>query len=1118
MTIGAPSQPLADEDARRRIRAGGEEETLFVNAGAGSGKTTELVNRIVGKVLAGVPVERIAAITFTEAAAAELRERVRTAIGDAVRGADAGSDEIELLNAALDHLDAAAIQTLHAFALDLLRRFPIEAGLPPAIDVADDVTAHLRFEERREALLDELYGDPHWVPYLEALFEVGRSDDDLLAVAAVIDDNYDRLPEPLLDVPPPRLDPVEVDDLVARYLALLGRGNECTDAGDKLLGYLDDRVGPHVRGLASQDAPTVMSCLSAAPGPGNGGRAASWPPGAKEEIRTELSALKQECEQRRARRASQVLDAFVNRLGVAALRAATDRHASGALSFHDLLVKARSLLRNAPQVRAELHATWDFLLVDEFQDTDPLQIEIVTLIAAADNDRDPGGMPWDEVPTVPGRLFFVGDPKQSIYRFRRADIELYRRVEHLRADGVVTLSTNFRSAPGIVNWVNGVFGALMKEGPGSPPYEPLVAHREPPDGRPSVHVLGDGDDARVGELREASATELVGLFSTMLSEAWPVLDPATGHQRPVELSDITVLVPTRLAVQSLERALESAGMPYVLATRSLVWERQEIREVLGVLRALADDLDQVSLLAALRTPWLGCSDRDLVDWVAAGGRWRIAETDGERADLPVARALSTLASLRDRIDVSSVDSTLRLVMAEMRAVETGLLDRDGRERWRRLLLLADQAQLFVEQGGVELKGFLDWIDLQSSDVVTKAQVLTPEPDNPAVRIMTIHGAKGLEFPVCALFGLTTSFRDRPGPRVVWASDPGLGAVLPAVRLGSGAGTSDYDVRVPLEDQLDVEERVRLLYVGATRARDHLVVCAHHRQAKTAPPIERASFGQLILDHLPEEGEGEWWERRVVAPPTGPPTERPAPVGAAEPGQHRSSDPAEELAGFERSLVARGPDAPSVVSATSIATGVADESLEPGEEGVRRGRGSVGAAIGRAVHATMQVLDATRLDDTTGLVALAGAQAAAEGLHGEEAATVAATVAAMVDHPVVRGVLSGRHWREPYVAAPVGGVVVEGYVDLLGDDGNGGLVVLDYKSDFVDSDAAVAEKVERYRLQIGAYAAVLHASTGLEVSAGGLVFVREGVAEVRWIDDLPAAVADVEAAVTAPASP
>lgn len=1114
MSGDADPQPLADEDARGRIRAGGDGETLFVNAGAGSGKTTELVKRIVGKVRAGVPVERIAAITFTEAAAAELRERVRFELRDAARGAAAGSDEIELLTAALDHLDAAAIQTLHSFALDLLRRFPIEAGLPPAIDVADDVTAHLRAEERRTAFLEGLYADQAWLPYLRALHDIGRSDTDLMAIAAVFDDNYDRLPEATSDAPPPVLPPIRTADLVARYQALLDRRGECTDDADLLLAHLDSAIDAHLSGLSSGNASVVAAFLRDAPGPCRGGKRTAWRGDARDEIKAELRLLKDECKQRCADRASEVLDAFLVCLRGAALTAAADRCRMGVLSFHDLLVRSRELLRTVPSVRAELHRTWDFVLVDEFQDTDPLQIEIVTLIAAAECETDPGGERWHDVATVPGRLFFVGDPKQSIYRFRRADIELYRRVEELHRDHLVTLSTNFRSVPGIVNWVNGVFATLMVEGPGSPLYEPLVAHRTPLDRRPSVHLLGEGSDSLVGELREAAAAELVALFATMLDEEWPVVDPVTRQQRPVELSDITVLVPTRLAVPSLQRAFEAAGMPYVLATRSLVWERQEIREVLGVLRSLDDDLDEVSLLASLRTPWLGCSDRDLVDWAAAGGRWQIGRRNSGPADLAVAGALATLAALRDRVSALPVDAAVRLVIEETRAAEVGLLEPDARERWRRLLLLADQAQAFVEQGQVGLRDFLDWIDLQSSDVVATAQVLLPESDHPAVRVMTIHGAKGLEFPVCALFGLTTEFTQRSGPRVVWG-DP---SVLPAVRLSGDAGTSDYDVRAPLEDQLDVQERLRLLYVGATRARDHLVVCAHHKpQGGGSSALAKASFGQLILDHLPEHGEGEWWER-ILAQPAVAPSGSSAPMGATEPRQSPSPDPAEELAEFERSLVARGPDAPSVVSATSIATGVADESLEPGEEGVRRGRGFVGPAIGRAVHATMQALDVSRLDDTEALAALADAQAAAEGLHGEQMATVSTTVAAMVDHPVVRGVLSGRHWREPYVAAPVGGVVVEGYVDLLGDDGDGGLVVLDYKSDFVDSDAAVDSKVERYRLQIGAYAAVLHASTGLEVSAGGLVFVRDGVAEVRWIDDLPAAVADVEAAVTSPASP
>ena len=377
------------------------------------------------------------------------------------------------------------------------------------------------------------------------------------------------------------------------------------------------------------------------------------------------------------------------------------------------MVQARNLLRHHGDVAATLHRTYTHLLIDEFQDTDPIQAELAVRIAS--DDPDAGAKRWTELTFPPGALFFVGDAKQAIYRFRRADIGLFLDVRSSFVDEPLALTRNRRSVPGIIDWVNATFAALIGDGvPGvQPAYQPLVAHRPAhpcgpgqSDAVAPVVLLGDAvDEQNVAAIRATEANEIADAVRRIREERWPVGDD--GHA--ARLADICVLIPTRTSLPALEDALESAGLPYRVESSSLVYASPEVRDLLTVLRAIDDPTDEVAIVAALRSPMFACGDDDLVEHRGADGSWDYRKPPPENLpDGPVAAGLSSLHQLHDERWWHDVSGLIQRVLAERRLLELALDDRRPRDVWRRLHFVTDQARAFTDAYGTDLRRYLAW--------------------------------------------------------------------------------------------------------------------------------------------------------------------------------------------------------------------------------------------------------------------------------------------------------------------------------------------------------------------------------------------------------------------------
>ncbi len=517
------------------------------------------------------------------------------------------------------------------------------------------------------------------------------------------------------------------------------------------------------------------------------------------------------------------------------------------------------MLRANTDVRATLSARIDVILIDEFQDTDPLQLDIAFALAAKDPSVEPP--PWEHAVLEPGKVLLVGDPKQSIYRFRGADISLWDRTKRLFPDGVERLGQNFRTVPPLLEWVNRVFGSVIAEGAEGvqPPYEALAPFRPDVRDAPAVVVVGSCvPEARAVELREQEAEDLARLIVTMKLESWPVSDERVDDGwRSTRFDDIAILVPTRTPLRQLERALDRHDVPYRIESRSLVWATDAVRELLSILTAIDDPGDGVAVVAALRSPGFACSDVHLLEWKLAGGRWshQAPVPDTIAPDHPVAAGMAALARYHEVRGELPVNALVERVIRERRLVELTFVQRRPRDHWRRLRFVVDQARAFVEAGGASLGDFVSWAQLQTDENATVIETPAPEPDDDAVRILTIHGSKGLEFPIVVLAGLSSK-PNSAGPSVQFGEERPEVAIGPK---GARFATPGFAELAEAASDAEQHEAKRLLYVAATRARDHLVISLHHAAKGQSGRSAAAALWQASHD-----AAAGWWRQAAIA--------------------------------------------------------------------------------------------------------------------------------------------------------------------------------------------------------------------------------------------------------------
>jgi ATP-dependent exoDNAse (exonuclease V) beta subunit len=1046
------------------------DESLFVEAGAGTGKTKALVDRLVALVVSGIAIEQIVAITFTEKAAAELRERVR---GELERAAQSG-DPAGHVRAALDALDAAPISTIHAFAAGLVRSFAAEAGVDPDFAVVDEIAAERRFQQRWRERLEQLGEDPRACEVFSRGLRLGLLPANLEKLARDLWQRPDLATQAL--AMPPLAAPAW-PDFGALRSELSG-----IPIGDK---PVDDQLAVRLRRLCGLvDLLVEASDVQREALLAGGGveslkfgvsRVKVWGPNkasfvaTAEQTRDTLVGLL-------ARLRETALRSLVPYVARFVLDDRTARCQDGDLTFDDLITITSDLVAPDGDVRKRFRPRYHAMLIDEFQDTDPWQFDIARAFAT---DPDTGIQ-------EPGRLFLVGDPKQSIYRFRNADMGIYNaaRVELAAAGESVALVENRRSVQPIIDWVNTIFSGMFADESQpavSPAYRAMTTVRDDALAGLPLAVIGGVQprDLLAPAVRRIEAAHLASVCQRVVDGQWEVLDRADSRVRPAQYRDIAILMPARTGLPDIERSLERAGIPFRVESGSLVFQTQEVRDLINILAAIDDSADQVAIVAALRSPGLACSDVDLVRHKLAGGSFNYLRPENPAG--PVTDALARLRRLHDLRPSWSLATLAHEVLSETGIIASAILDTRDRDSFRRGRFIVDQARAFEADGPQPLRAFVAWLEERSSRPLVDHEGAALDQDEDAVRVLTVHGAKGLEFPIIIMAGFGTDPRSPGVP--TFAVDPASGELAVCVGAKSRGNQCTAGPVAAIDENEKkhaAAEQIRLLYVAATRARDHLVLSLYHSARST-----RSGAAKLLAAGAAE----------------GIPVLEPGESGqsTASPLANIAVDLPEisrDQAAYEREALISASTRLIVTSATALG-GEKAEAQGEDTEPWSRGRGST--RLGRAVHAVLQSVPIDAQQDL--IAAFAHAQAVAEAIPSREADVIRLAQRALQSPVAARARSARRALREvPFAfttgtatgngGGPSADVIVEGFVDLLIEDANG-IEIVDWKTDDI-TGAEVVRRMREYELQAGLYVLGLERVIGQPIKRVTYMFLSPDV--------------------------
>ncbi|MBI2435182.1 MAG: UvrD-helicase domain-containing protein, partial [Candidatus Hydrogenedentes bacterium] len=742
------------------------EPRICVDAGAGSGKTRVLVDRIVHlleKDLA--PLEAIVAITFTDKAAGEMKQRLRSAFRDR---ADVNDPEVMTRWRGLERqLEYARISTIHSFCTALLRENALRLGLDPDFRVMAESESRLLRGEVVNRVLHELIeaedADMFHAAATLTLPQTEQMMHGLLNRRGLLHRLARRWP---LDDPTKlcrewaktatqererRLKALKHDPKVRSFLRRLQQlTGLCQNPEDGREQRRERFIRNFLALLEAKSAQQIQRCLDEfLMKDGINGYAKHWLTPARFKEITELqtaivkwadSLAKQEETDETLEGESAVLCCAVLRVFAQMDRAyAEDKRENAAYDFDDLIEMTVRALGDNPALRARVAGSIQFLLIDEFQDTDGVQAEIVERLA-----REPGGP----------RLFVVGDAKQSIYYFRGAELGVFQEARGA-ASQLLPLGQNFRSLPEILEFVNDFFrGSGLLDNLGE--FLPMSTHRPRQDGQRIEFLITpgaeDGQRKIMEDCRRAEAALIAGRILELCegNAPLPVFGRETKAFRPATFGDVAILFRSLTDAYLYEDALRRARIPYQLMQGRGFYRRQEFLDVLNLLKVVIDPWNEAALLAFLRSPFAGLSDEDLF-WLtrreglaAAFHANRPPKEMAEPAVLEPVRAL--VHTLRANMDMP-LPAYLRWIL-EVSGFEAVLLAQfNGVQKASNVRKLVDLALEFSRHAPASLYSYVKYLDEAREESLREGEaVLQPESAG-AVLIMSIHQAKGLEFPI-----------------------------------------------------------------------------------------------------------------------------------------------------------------------------------------------------------------------------------------------------------------------------------------------------------------------------------------------------------------------------------
>jgi exodeoxyribonuclease-5 len=1087
------------DQAARLVALTQLDRSFLFEAGAGSGKTSLLAGRVVGLFVKGIRPANIVAVSFTELAATELLGRIfdfATGLAEGRVPADIRAaypaplegEPLANLRAALAEIGDMTCTTIHGFCQRLLRPYPVEAGIDPGAGVLDPEEASLRFEDVLDAWMRErLSGFDPDKDILTALV----SHDPAHAVSMMRDIAFRLRGNPDFSVPHAPYDGGHVDDLAAAVEALrlwtASRAVCPADHADILDAWTRTAIAAEkaAGGLPHAAAVRVTLCecdgrIATKTGVVKYALKTAWKAIDKTDnarLNDEAKALHEACaaafDAMKARAAAEGLRLLVEEVRPVLAEFARHKREAALLDFDDLLQNTRNLLRDHPDVLKSLRDMYTHVLVDEYQDTDPVQTEIFEMLSfdEVDGARRP----------VPGGIFFVGDPKQAIYRFRGADVSTYVRMrEQMRshdADSVQSIFVNFRSTTGIIDFVNGTFSDLLSTSK-QPGFTALSSMRGAGSGPAVFRYAVEGSDS-VDARRRSEAEKIADSVLHLINNHR--IAQKDGTDRACMARDVALLAPVNTSLFWLENALEDRGIPVSTQAGKGLFQQQEIKDLIALTRVLGDPRDTLALGALLRGSFFGFSDEALLDAAAAlpdleDGRLNFLDLStpvDDIADRDLARIVGTLERLRREAVRSTPFDTLSEAI-DLFDVRAKTRNRDESNASRRL---ANIERYLDMSRAYDVRGMRAFSDSMRDKWENSERVQEGRPGGleNSVSIITIHSAKGLEWPVVFTVNCATAFNNRQ-------------TVFSDVRRSTFAmkflkhKPTDFDAFVTGCREEDEAERVRLMYVALTRARDLLVVPDIEKSHPIKAWSDLVDLGLGALPHLESEQGGPRFRASLSNGPTLSKEERDAVVEAVArrrvrvvkrvPSSHEIHSGFHEHIGFD-DLVAAVPD---MNPYANIEGGVARGNiLHKLMEEILNGEADPDAEAveGRARELVQQILAANPEKPPK--------------LHSSE---IAGCVLRTLALPAVAALLPVLVPEVGVASAASDGAVetlVNGVADAVAVDGGKITCAVDWKSDL----RPTRRTIDDYRSQLGDYVRIMGAERGM------LVFMSTGtVLEVK----------------------
>lgn len=1106
------------------------DESLIVEASAGTGKTTALVDRILAALQAGYArIEHVAALTFTHKAAGEMKFRLRQKLEQARLQAE-DAQVRRRLDEAQTHLEEAYVGTIHSFCAQILRERPVEAFVDPLFEEAAAPQQNALLNEVALAWLDdsilqELPGVRRAMMRMSWLDREPDSPASRFTGAIRERVEWRHFPKPWQHPEFPRQPEMQALTQAAAQLAEWRYAARVPS--DPLAMALQPAVEftnwvQRTEALARGQWDAIEARLlqmgrlmkaSARVGRGEYSMQVS-----REQVRDLREVMLGALGQFQERANAELAYLLHEELKSAVALYEDLKRRQGSLDFLDLLIKTRDLVRDNLAVRRFLQARYTHLFVDEFQDTDPIQAELLLLLCADDADEQQ----WREVRVRPGKFFAVGDPKQSIYKFRQADVALYQEVRKMlegRGVSVLRLTHSFRANVNLQAAVNHAFRGSMKQelGEGHCDYDDLEGSEGPIDGQPSVIALPltrtkfFNDKPTKTSVQNELPISIVAWLRWLLQESgWKVRDPRAPQQLvPVEPGHVCLLFRKTVDYQTDMLApyvelLEEAGIPYVSLNVKDSLRREETLAIRTALEAVEWPDDELAVYSALRGPLFGIADDVLFEFAQTIGRLHPLRVEWPATAehlQPVRQAMEVLAALHRGRNHRPCADTVSELLAATRAHAAMGIKAGGAQSLAGVSKLVELARVYESQGGLSFRDFLGLLEQGSAGEESS----TVESDFNGVHLMTVHKAKGLEYPVVVLADLMTSMHRENPQRFV---DPIDGLCAHPIL---GFAPMELVSNQALESQREQAEGLRLAYVAATRARDLLVMPVLGRGE-----IENSWLGPLIKAVMPSRPRGAgraqgcpdfglvtwagddegvsvqpgqhriddhfdvvWWDPMLLAWKPGSAGEvlrrdllEPPPTGAStgEP-EYRAW-----AASRERRILAGAKPTWEIVNPSRAAIDARIQQIEVEVAYVDRAERTGGRLFGQLVHALLERIPLDIKIKT--LRAEASTEALVLGLSAEVAEAAVEAVSRTLRHSLLQ---QARASLELHREWPVDVVVdeerrLEGSIDLAFRDGEAWHIV-DYKT-----DADTEPLLGAHRQQLAWYAWAIGQLTGRPVRA------------------------------------